>query len=105
MREKTSKTSKSSVERATPNHGLNKNPDEADNRKYEVNQRQKLTNTKVSKADMNAHTRFNTFIFRRDSEELRVRKELFIMEGDDGFTESSLRCKMTKVMKISSEEL
>lgn len=44
-------------------------------------------------------------VFRRGMREVAVKRELFMLEGEDRFEERSLRSKMTEVMKRSSEEL
>ncbi|KCZ74227.1 hypothetical protein H311_04809, partial [Anncaliia algerae PRA109] len=44
-------------------------------------------------------------VFRRGEEERSVRRSLFIIEGEEGFEEKSLRSKMTEVIRSSSRGL
>jgi hypothetical protein len=44
-------------------------------------------------------------VFKHGMEERETRRELFILEGDDGFENRSLRSKMTEVVKKGSVEL
>jgi hypothetical protein len=62
-------------------------------------------NTKINYAGENSFNKSNAFIYRRGLDEKVVRKELFLLEGEEGFEESVLRSKMTRVIKRSSEEL
>jgi hypothetical protein len=45
------------------------------------------------------------FVFKRNLVENVVRKELFLLEGEEGFEGASLRVRMTRVIKRSSVEL
>ncbi|KCZ81850.1 hypothetical protein H312_00749 [Anncaliia algerae PRA339] len=44
-------------------------------------------------------------MFKRGMELRTIKRMLFIMEGEDGFEQRSLRSKMTEVIKNSSREI
>ena len=62
-------------------------------------------NAKISQSDESKDTRSHNFYYGRGEDEREVRKELFLLEGQEGFDGLSLRGKMAKVINKGSREL
>ncbi|MGL6008059.1 MAG: hypothetical protein ACRC1D_01235 [Culicoidibacterales bacterium] len=64
-----------------------------------------LTKVNVSKSIHSGNANNKYVIFRKNMEERKVKMELFILEGEEGFEERSIRGKMTEVIKRSNDEV
>jgi hypothetical protein len=53
----------------------------------------------------NFENNYTNIIFKRGIKERDARKELFLLEGIEGFEENSLRSRMTVIIQRSEEEL
>jgi hypothetical protein len=78
--------------------------DDTKNVQRNVEQGENLTpRTIYANVKSNASTKET--LFARGVLEMKVRRELFILEGDDSFEMRTIRGKMTEVIKRSSESL
>ncbi|KCZ76970.1 hypothetical protein H311_02025, partial [Anncaliia algerae PRA109] len=66
------------------------------NKKNFIKQVKYVTHEKNASSDI---------VFKRSMDEKAVKRSLFILEGEEGFEDKSLRGKMTEVIKRSSKEL
>jgi hypothetical protein len=78
--------------------------DDANNVQRNVEQGENLM-PRTRYANVKSNASKKETLFARGVLEMKVRRELFILEGDDSFEMRTIRGKMTEVIKRSSEEL
>ena len=81
-----------------------RNPDDENRRKHQSLQQKSFANEKAKTVVIEKDVSQN-ILFKRGMNEREVKKELFLLEGEEGFEEKSLRGKMTVVIKKSCKEL